>query len=70
MLFTTWIGVGTFDRMTVTPAHLCISCCDHLLFLGEQQCSQLIFAAWLTVTITIATVTCGVAETVQLCCLL
>ena len=41
MLVTTWIGVGTFDQMTVTPVHLCISCCDHLPFLGEQQCSQL-----------------------------
>ena len=39
--FTTWIGVGTFDRMTVTPVHLCISFCVPLLFLAKQQCSQL-----------------------------
>ena len=59
ILFTTWIGVGTFDRMTVVPVYLCISSCDHLLFLGKQQCSQLNFVAWLTATITFATVACS-----------
>ena len=36
---------------------LCAFRADYPLFLAKQQCSQLLFAAWLAVTITFATVT-------------
>ena len=48
----------------------------HFMLLRTILCSLInsnvhiyLFAAWLAVTITFATVVCGLAETVQLCCL-